>query len=113
MKKVLLTILIIAGMALVAEVVRDGHFFFAANSTDPALKIIVVEPGSFGKTSEMLFKEGLLKDPRRFYLIARLLRASSNVKVGEYEVRMNMSPYELLGVLTSGKSVLHAVHIPE
>ena len=111
MRKLFLVILGVAGLAL--EVVRDGIFFFSANSPDPALKIVVVEPGPFGKTAEMLFKEGLLRDPRRFYYIARLMRVSSNVKVGEYEVRLNMSPYELLKVLISGKSVLHAVSIPE
>jgi UPF0755 protein len=61
----------------------------------------------------MLFKEGLIKDPRRFGWLAKLLRVSNRVKVGEYEVRMNMSPYQILKIITSGRSVLHAVHIPE
>src|ERR1700722_19688633 len=100
MKKFFLTVLIIAGLVSAAEAVRDAFFFFSPNSPDPALKIILVEPGHFSKTAEMLYKEGLLKDPRRFVLISKLLRLSSSVKVGEYEVRMDMTPYGLLRVLT-------------
>lgn len=113
MRKLFIVVLIIAGTISTAEIIRDSLFFFSPNSTDSSLKIILVEPGHFTKTAEMLFKEGLIKDPRRFVLISKLLRLSSSVKVGEYEVRMDMSPFQMLRVLTSGKSVLHAVHIPE
>lgn len=113
MKKVFVAVFLIAGLLLAAEIIRDGIFFLSPNSNDESLKIILVEPGSFAKTAEMLSNEGLIKDPRRFRVISRLLRLSSAVRVGEYEVRMSMSPYQLLKVLTSGKSVLHAVSIPE
>lgn len=113
MKKVFLAIFIIGGLAFAAELIRDAYFLFSPNSTDPSFKIILIEPGPFAKTAEFLHKEGLIKDPRRFAVLARIFRFASNVRVGEYEVRMNMSPYQLLRVLVSGKSVLHAIVIPE
>ncbi|MDZ4677191.1 MAG: endolytic transglycosylase MltG [Oligoflexia bacterium] len=113
MKKLFIVIFCLAGFALTFEVVRDINFWFSKNSDDPAFKVILISPGSFSKTSDLLYKEGLIKDAKRFVLMARLLRKTGKVKAGEYEVKLNMSPHELLKVITSGKSVLHAVHIPE
>ena len=113
MKQLFLFLIVVAGLTLLAEVGRYAYFLFSPNSDDPSFKIVLIEPGSFSKTAELLQKEGLIKDARRFTFIARLLRQSPKVRVGEYEVRMNMSPNEVLKVITSGKSVLHPVKIPE
>jgi UPF0755 protein len=113
MKNFFVFVFFLASAALAFEVARDLYFLFAPNSQDASFKTVLVEPGSFLKTSELLFKEGLIKNPKRLSLIARIMRLSGEVKVGEYEVRMNMTPFDLLKVITSGKSVLHAVHIPE
>lgn len=98
---------------IACEIVREGIYFFSPVSQDDAFKIVVIEPGSFYKNAEALAEQGIIKDPRRFARIVRVLRVQSKVKIGEYEVRMNMSPYQILKVMMSGKSVLHAVHIPE
>ncbi len=113
MKKLFHVLFALASLALVVEVIRDSYFFLSPNSPDPSFRIILIEPGNFIKTSDLLYKEGLIKDSKRFFWLARLLRMSSKVRVGEYEVKMDMSPFDILKVITSGKSVLHAVHIPE
>jgi UPF0755 protein len=112
-RKFFIILFSLASLALFIEVGRDLYFLFTPNSQDPSFKILLVEPGSFTKTSELLYTEGLIKNPKRFSLLARVMRLTSEVKVGEYEVQMNMTPFQLLKVITSGKSVLHAVHIPE
>ena len=91
----------------------NAKFFYTPNSSDPSYKVLLIEPGPFHKTAELLEKQGLLKDAKRFTLIARFLRKGNSVRVGEYEVRSDMSPSELLNVISSGKSVLHPVSIPE
>jgi UPF0755 protein len=102
-------LLLIAALA----VGREALYFFTPNSPDDAYKIILIEPGSFYKNAENLFQQGIIHDPRRFARIVRVLGFGSKVKIGEYEVRLNMSPYQILKVLMSGKSVLHPVHVPE
>lgn len=103
----------LAGLAFIYEAVSVARFYYRPISEDATTKIILIEPGPFPKTVEYLHKEGLVADVKRFVLIARIFRAASRVRVGEYEVRLNMSPHELLGVISSGKSVLHPVVIPE
>jgi len=102
-------ILVLGGL----EIIREAVYFFSPSSNDDAYKIVLVEPGSFYKNAENLAAEGIIHDPIRFYRIVRVLRIQSKIKIGEYEVRLNMSPYQILKVLMSGKSVLHPVHIPE
>ncbi len=113
MKKVFIIIALFAGLGLTYEFLSNARFYFTPNDGDQTSKILMIEPGSFTKTAEFLQAQGLLKDAKRFILLARILRKTSSVRVGEYEVRGNMSPAELLGVISSGKSVLHPVSIPE
>jgi UPF0755 protein len=105
--------LIFIFLVVSVEIVRETVYFFSPASPDDAFKIVLIEPGSFYKNAEALYKEGILRDPRRFSRIVRVLGLQTRVKIGEYEVRLNMSPYQILKVLMSGKSVLHAVHFPE
>lgn len=113
MRKYFFILALLAGGFFFYEIFLNATFFFSKNSEDPSYKVIMIEPGPFHKTAEFLEKQGLLKDAKKFTLIARFLRKGNSVRVGEYEVRYNMSPSELLTVISSGKSVLHPVSIPE
>lgn len=113
MKNSLRAIVVLFFIIIALEIVREAIYFFSPSSGDDAYKIVLIEPGSFYKNAENLAAEGIIHDPTRFYRIVRVLRIQSKVKIGEYEVRLNMSPYQILKVLMSGKSVLHPVHIPE
>lgn len=108
--KVLLTVVIVFVLAVGGWHVK---YFFTANSSDNSIRLLLVEPGSFKKTVDQLSKEGLISDPNTFYRIGRIMGTGRKVRVGEYEFRMNMTPAEIFSVITSGKSVLHAVKIPE
>lgn len=113
MKKLFVGLIAIAGILLVGEILWSAFYLFAPNSSDPSYKIILIEPGPLPKTVEFLHKEGLVSDSKRFLLMMRIFRQGNRVRVGEYEVRMNVSPFGLMRILTSGKSVLHAMSIPE
>ncbi len=89
------------------------YFYFSPNSDDPAVRIVLVEPGSFKKTVDQLSKEGLIAKPDMFYRIGRVLGIGKKVRVGEYEFRLDMTPAQIYSIITSGKSVLHPVKIPE
>lgn len=113
MKKVFIVIALLAGGFFAYEVFLNAKFFYSRNSDDESYKIIMIEPGNFIKTADLLEKEGLLKDAKKFTFIARILRKGNSVRVGEYEVKKNMSPSELLTIISSGKSVLHGISVPE
>ncbi|MBK9293785.1 MAG: endolytic transglycosylase MltG [Oligoflexia bacterium] len=113
MKKIFFTVALLAGLFLTYEAVSVAVYLFSSPSKDETLKIILIEPGTFRKTADQLNREGFVPDVKRFILVARLLGKTSSVRVGEYELKMNMSPYKLLSIITSGKSVVHAVAIPE
>ena len=56
---------------------------------------------------------GLIKQPFKFRLIARLKGFDKRIQAGEYLLATNMSPYEILQTLVDGKVNLYKITIPE
>jgi UPF0755 protein len=77
--------------------------------------IYEVAPGlTFRKVAADLVDKGLVTSRWKLLLLARLQGGTgSRMRVGEYALRANMSPLEVLNVITSGKSVLHLLTISE
>src|SRR5947208_3643139 len=67
-----------------------------------------------GDIAEALQKEGVV-DINRWVFIGSVfaLKASSDLKPGEYEFRKNASLRDVIGTIVEGKVVQHAVTIPE
>ena len=67
-----------------------------------------------GDIAEALQKEGVI-DVNRWVFIGGVfaLKASSDLKPGEYEFRKNASLRDVIGTIVEGKVVQHAVTIPE
>lgn len=77
-------------------------------------KIVSIPPGqSFRLISETLYQNGLITDPLKFKLYARIEGYDKHIKAGEYLLSPEMSPAEILEILKSGKVRLHKVTIPE
>ena len=75
---------------------------------------VTVSPGQdFGVLSNLLGKQGLVSDPARFRLYARLKGYDRRIKAGEYALSSTMSPSNILRVIMSGKVQLHRITIPE
>ncbi|MCC6276956.1 MAG: endolytic transglycosylase MltG [Oligoflexia bacterium] len=113
MKKLFAVLFVIAGLALAFEIGSNIHFMLKPTSTDSTPKIILIEPGSFNQTVALLEREGLISDAKRFRIAVRIMGMSGRVKIGEYQVSADMSPFQILRIISSGKSILHAVKIPE
>lgn len=76
--------------------------------------IFEVKPSeSFKAVARRLENEGLIKSAKALEIYARLTGASRNVRVGEYAVRKNLRPKEVLAILSSGKSVHYAITVSE
>ena len=74
MKKTFRFLVVLIFVVIAGEIVREAIYFFSPNSTDDAYKIILIEPGSFYKNADLLAQEGIVKNPRRFARIVRVLR---------------------------------------
>ena len=77
-------------------------------------KIIAIRRGmSFKEVTYLLEDEGIIRGAKRFILLGKLSGASPKVKAGEYELSSDMTPLQVLDILTRGKVIQYKVSIPE
>lgn len=115
MKKLILTIFI-AGILLVGSLgfYVWSSFISQAPSSDNAEVVYEVKQGrTFSGVANELEEQGLVKNARLFTLYARFVGSGSKLKVGEYLLRRNMTPQEVLKVLSSGVSIGRTMTISE
>jgi UPF0755 protein len=110
MKKVTLITLVAVLSLLVAAGASVGFisysFLSSSPSQDSSEVIYEVKPGQgFNTVAKDLETKGLIKNATVFSLYARFINERGNMKRGEYALRGNMTPKEVLDVITSGKSV--------
>lgn len=112
--RVLLTLFLAAFLLVGLAGYQLLQFLRSAGSADSSTIVFVVSQGeSVSQITTHLFKEGLLRDERNFKLYLRLRGLSSSLKVGEYALRHNMTPREIISVLSSGKSIEYRVVVAE
>lgn len=58
-------------------------------------------------------RAGVLKQPERFVVMARLLGEAGNIKAGNYEIDAPLTPYRLLARITQGDVTLSSITFPE
>jgi UPF0755 protein len=77
--------------------------------------VVAIEPGmNFPKIAERLHQKGVVDEPRWFRLYAMHRGVTTKVRVGEYKLKDNMTPEEVLDTLIAGvKDVTVDVTIPE
>lgn len=76
--------------------------------------IFEVKPGKpFKKITRELKEQGLIRGTWQFSFLAHLRGATHKLRVGEYLLRPNMRPDEVLQVITSGKSIPHPFTVQE
>lgn len=118
MKKTYL-VLLLAGIALIAAL--GGGFAFLSFqflNTRPSHiaqdVVYEVTPGKgFSTIAAELEQKGLVKNGLFFKIYARLRNDDGKVKVGEYLLRTNMVPKEVLNMITSGKSIARSFTVSE
>jgi UPF0755 protein len=88
--------------------------FLAPPSWEKNSKVITIKNGaSFQEVARVLEENGIVRDRRTFYLLARLEDSLSKVKAGEYEVHTKMTPREVLSKLVRGEVIQYPITIPE
>lgn len=76
--------------------------------------ILSIPPGAtLKKISKDLQSLSLIRNASAFRLLANIRQKQTHIQVGEYELNQSMLPMDILKAITSGKTVLHPVTIPE
>jgi UPF0755 protein len=110
------TALLFLGLAAAGLWLRGDMRRYADTAPDPAAppRLVEIPRGrGFAATLAILEREGVVDDPLRFRLLARLLGADRRVQAGEYQLSAAMPPRRILELLASGKVFLHRVTVPE
>ena len=94
-----------------------GLLYFQASrpmSDDTKLQVFEVTPGmTLKKVSQELSRQNLIRSASAFQAIALIQDKQKLIMVGEYNVSPSMLPADILQRITSGKTVLYPITIPE
>lgn len=105
------------GSVLIFSWICGGIFYYMAThavSEKSHLEIVDISPGmTLREISGFLEDRKLIRNAFSFQLLANLQKKQGQIQVGEYELSPSMTPKEILEKVTSGKTVLHAITIPE
>ncbi|MAF90056.1 MAG: endolytic transglycosylase MltG [Bdellovibrionota bacterium] len=113
MKKIIVSLFLIFTMASAYVAYEAYCFLQIPPSQDDSSVYFEVKPGPFYKITSALKKEGLITNSKYFTALAKYESAIKKVKTGEYELRRNMKPSEVLNILVSGIMVQHSFTIQE
>lgn len=118
MKKAIFTLsfaLFFLALAAAGAIGFLGYQFIASAPSDVAQEIIYeVKPGrGFTSVANELEQKGLVKNAYFFSLYSKITGERNKLKIGEYLLRTNMTPGEVITVITSGKSIGRSFTVSE
>ena len=95
-------------LTITATVLAGGwlvYFAIMPLKLQPSSQEIVIQPKSgLRSIANQLVAQGVLKEPWRFILLAKLLHKEQYLQAGSYTLNKNISPYHLLLSLNHGKT---------
>ncbi len=95
----------------------SGVFYYqvsipAGESTD-SIAISIAPGATLKQISNNLESHNLIRSASAFRLLANIRKKQTHIQAGEYELSQSMLPTDILKTITSGKTILHPVTIPE
>lgn len=116
MKKVAVAILSAGMLAVLAAVVMVGGAFYwyqAAGSLSQD-RIVLISPGlGSAAIADALSREGVIGSALGFRIMSMIEGQHRRFKAGEYRFTAAISPKEVADLLVSGRSITHAITVPE
>jgi len=106
----LVVLLIIGGGAALYMGKRK---FDATGPLDRERTVMIQRGQGIRDIAEQLRREGVIDQPLLFVIGAALVRVTDELKAGEYLFERNASMREVLALLVEGRSIQHAITIPE
>jgi UPF0755 protein len=98
------------GLPFVADLMREdlGTSLTKAASDDPAEAAFTVKEGDTASTiADRLKAQGFVTDPRAFVFIAMERKVATKLNAGDYVLRRNMTPDQLVTALFEASAVTH------
>jgi UPF0755 protein len=84
----------------------------ASDSSDAV--VFEVKPGdTFKSVARRLEDQSLVSSALMLEIYARAVRQAGKIRVGEYSIRRDSRPKEVLALVTSGRSLQYSITIPE
>jgi UPF0755 protein len=114
MKKLILIFIVVAFVFLFYLVWRGFSFINSTPGKDNTVVIITIKPSmSVYTIAHQLKDDGIITDEEAFRLLVRLTGETRKIKAGEYALRRNMYPNEILQTLVGGKSIEYSFTVAE
>src|SRR5690606_10207259 len=91
-----------------------GKREFEAKGPLEAAQTVLIKPDTgVRQIATLLERRGAIADARIFLVGVRAYGNDDKLKAGEYEVKAGASMHDIMDMLTSGKSILYSLTIPE
>lgn len=114
LKKMIVSILFAVFLVGAVLAWKAISFLSTAPSKTKTEIIFEVPTGTaFYQVSQGLYRQGLITDEFMFRVMAKILRQTTRLKVGEYRLSTDMGPRAVLAMLTSGNSISYSLTVPE
>jgi len=117
LKKIILisSVLIVLSLCGLAVFILDlRQYAHQPAGLDTENMVVNIRSGQpFKITTDILFKAGIIKNPFKFNLVARLKGYDKQIKAGEYALAASMSPIKILEKLVKGEVKLYKLTVPE
>jgi UPF0755 protein len=112
--KVLAFLVLIVAMAGAVVLWQAFRFLRTPAGTSSEVVVFNLERGqSSREVAGRLAADGLITDADKFRIYSRIKGQAANLRVGEYALRRNMTPSEILRTLVSGRSIEYVVTVSE
>jgi UPF0755 protein len=109
----LVSTIVLVAIAAVAVVYFGKQSFEAAGPNKTETTFLVPPRTGVTEIAEDLQRRNLISDARIFQIGVRTYGAGSTLKAGEYAIAPNASMRDIMETLTSGKSIMYSLTVPE
>ncbi len=109
----MMTCLVLVVLALCLVALYAKSEFESAGPLDAPQTVVIKEGSSLTRIADQLAANGVIENKLIFSQGVKVLRAQNSLKAGEYLFKPQMSMYEVMETIRSGKGILHKVTLPE
>ncbi|WP_319414015.1 endolytic transglycosylase MltG [uncultured Cohaesibacter sp.] len=109
----IITVVLLAVLAIGGALYYGKQTFIEAGPLKQEKTILVSGGTGLTTIADILERQNVISDQTIFNYGVQIYRQDTKLKAGEYLFRPGVSMMQVMQILTSGKSILHSVTIPE
>jgi UPF0755 protein len=110
------TCALLAGTGIVLGIMGFQFWLFLKSPGSARLEIKQVQVAAgmnAASVAQLLFAEGIIADPEKFYLLCRWHKTDQKLRAGEYAFLSLSTPGQILDQMVSGRAIIQRVTLPE